>query len=121
MKKSIRCIKCPIGCEIEVEYNSNEIISIEGAQCPRGESYAKKEIKNPERILTSSIKVKNGDLPLVSVRSDEEIPKEKIFELMEEINKVEVESPVNIGDVLISKPLGLECNIIATKTVNKET
>lgn len=120
-KKNITCIVCPIGCNIEVEYDpeTEEISKMEGNTCIRGKDYVRKELFNPERVLTSSIKVKGGKLPLVSIRTDKDIPKEKILSLMEIINQQEVKAPVHIGDVLVSNPLDLNADIIATKSVEK--
>ncbi len=121
-KRDITCIVCPIGCEITVKYDpeKEKIIDMEGATCKRGEKYAKKEVFHPERTLTSSIKVTGGELPLVSIRTDKAIPKEKIFPLMEVVRKEEVKAPVALGDIILSHPLDLDCNIIATKHVKKK-
>ena len=41
----------------------------------------------------------------------------KIFEIMEELDKVTVASPVKVGDVIVEKVCGTEANIIATKNM----
>jgi CxxC motif-containing protein len=64
------------------------------------------------------MKVKNGDKPLVSVKTKNSIPKDKIFQCMEEINRMEVNAPVIAGDVLIKNVAGTGVSIVATKDVN---
>lgn len=69
------------------------------------------------RTLTSSISVKGGHLPLVSVRLDRPVPKDRLFDVMEVIRHTAVTAPVQIGDILISDILGLHSNVIATKNI----
>ncbi|MHA1410254.1 MAG: DUF1667 domain-containing protein [Candidatus Odinarchaeia archaeon] len=123
MKKTITCIVCPIGCDITVEYEKTsagllKVIVIEGNQCPKGERFVIKEIENPERTIASSVKVEGGELPLVSVRTDRPIPKNKIFDVMREINKIILKAPVKRNQIIIKNVLGLDANIIATRTVD---
>jgi CxxC motif-containing protein len=114
---NITCILCPIGCEIRV--NKKELKIIEGAKCKKGIDYSKNEILNPKRIITSSILVKNGDLPLVSVKTNNPIPKDKIFEIINKIKNKTVDAPIQIGEIIIKNILGTNADIIATKSVKK--
>lgn len=115
MIKKMTCISCPLGCQLEVEIN--QTIKVTGNKCRRGEEYAKNEVTNPKRVITSTVKVEGGDRPLVSVKTDKEVPKDKIFEIMQEINKVKLVAPVNIGDIIIKDVLGTGANIVATAKV----
>lgn len=117
MKRKMTCISCPLGCQLEVEIGENIIVS--GNKCKRGEEYAKNEITNPKRIITSTVKVLGGDRPLVSVKTDREVPKSLIFEIMKEINKAEAVAPVEIGDIIIENVLGTGANVVATSKVLK--
>lgn len=118
MKKIFTCIICPNGCEIEVELNNKEIINMEGASCKKGKEYINQELINPQRNIASSVKVIGGDLEIVSVRLNKSIPKDKIFEVMEEIKKVEVQAPVKIGDIIKHNILNLNVDLIATKNID---
>jgi CxxC motif-containing protein len=71
------------------------------------------------RSISSSIMVDNGDFPLVSVKTDSPIPLKNISDVMKEIKAVRIKSPVKMGDIIIEKVTGLDCNIIATRNVNK--
>lgn len=114
MKKSLICVSCPLGCPIEVEIENNEVISVSGNTCKRGDAYARTEITNPVRSLTTSVKVCGGVHPVVPVKSSGPIPKGKMFECMEAINSACIKAPVKIGDVVIENILGLGVDIIAT-------
>lgn len=119
MESEITCIICPIGCEMTIHHKEGIITKIEDHQCKKGIGYAKEELFDPKRTLTTSMIVKDGDLPLVSVKSDRPIPKDKIFDVMDTISEIDVQAPVKIGDVLVDNITGLNANIIATKNVKK--
>lgn len=117
-KKNLICIGCPLGCPLAVTVDGGQV-TVSGNTCPRGDAYARKEISNPTRIVTSSIPVENGALARVSVKTERDIPKGKIFEVMKEIRSRRVAAPVETGQVLIENCAGTGVNIIATKTVNR--
>ncbi|MFX0144001.1 MAG: DUF1667 domain-containing protein [Candidatus Hodarchaeota archaeon] len=112
--KDIRCIICPTGCLVHVENINGELI-IEGHSCKRGEEYAREEFVAPKRILTTTMQVENGFLPLVPVRSDTPILKDRLEETLKEIAKTKITAPIKMGDILIKNILGLEVNIIASR------
>jgi len=112
--KEIRCIVCPTGCLVHVENVNGELV-IEGHSCNRGEEYAREEFIAPKRILTTTMRVENGFLPLIPVRSDKPLPKERLQEALKEIAITEVEAPIKMGEVLIKNVLGLNTNIIASR------
>ena len=60
MKKTLTCIECPIGCEIEVEIHGGKVISLKGNGCPRGKLYAENEVICPRRVVTSTVRAKDG-------------------------------------------------------------
>ena len=111
------CIGCPMGCPLTVEMDGEEIKSIAGNTCPRGDAYARKELTNPTRIVTSTVKVAGGRLAMVSVKTASDIPKGKIFDCVKALKDVEVKAPVHIGDVIVENVANTGVNIIATKDV----
>jgi len=117
---TIRCIVCPTGCEIQVKKNATTgEITFEGYTCKRGLEYAQQEFYEPKRILTTTIRVENGFLPLIPVRTDVPILKDKLKEALEVIAKKKLKAPIEVGDVLIEKILGLDVNVIASRNLNK--
>ena len=91
----LTCISCPLGCPLKVETDSSgKVLKVTGNTCKRGEEYGKKEVTNPTRTVTSTVRLLGGTAPVVSVRTQTDIPKEKIFQCMEEIRKAAAEAPV---------------------------
>ncbi|MBR5225906.1 MAG: DUF1667 domain-containing protein [Clostridia bacterium] len=111
------CIGCPLGCPLTVEMEGNEVKSVSGNTCPRGDAYAKKELTNPTRIVTSTVRVSGGKLAMVSVKTQSDIPKDKIFECVKAPKDVDMVAPVKIGDVVLENVAGTGVNVIATKNV----
>lgn len=111
MKRDLTCIVCPIGCSLTVEFDGDKILSVTGNTCPRGEKYASDECLCPKRTITSTVKCDNGEI--LSVKTDNTIPKDKIFECMEIINNVVAHLPVSVGDVIIEDVFGV--NVVATQ------
>jgi CxxC motif-containing protein len=121
MKKEIICIGCPMGCYLTVDYVGATMRTVSGNRCKVGLKYAKKEVSNPERTLTTTVKVKNGHLPLVSVRTNKPIPKGRIFDAMNLLAKVEVEAPIKIGEPIVQNIFDTGVSVVATKYVLKKT
>ena len=114
---NLMCIGCPLGCPLTVEMEGNEVKSVAGNTCPRGDAYARKELTNPTRIVTSTVRVAGGRLAMVSVKTESDIPKSKIFDCVKALQDVEVKAPVKIGDVIVENVAGTGVNVIATKNV----
>jgi CxxC motif-containing protein len=115
MLKKLTCIECPKGCALLVDIENSRAIKITGHQCPKGETYAVKEIECPVRIITSTVMTKGFDLKLLPVRTDKPIPKSSIFEAIKEIRKIIIQHPVKTGDVISQNFLNLNVNLLATR------
>ena len=118
MTQELTCIRCPMGCHLTVETDGDHI-TVSGNTCPRGEEYGKKEVTAPVRTVTSSVRVDGGTLPLVSVKTASDVPKDKTFDVMAEIRACRVNAPVHIGDVLIENAAGTGAAIVATRSVDR--
>ncbi len=108
------CILCPVSCTLKVTITSGEI-KVEGNECERGIEYAKQEVTNPLRPVMSVVKVKNGDMPTVSVITKDLVPKICIPEVMKATANIEVEAPIEIGQVIVENICGT--SLIATRKV----
>ena len=115
--RTLTWISCPMGCPLTVEMDGDEIISVTGNTCKRGDVYARKEVTAPTRIVTSTVKVTNGSADMVSVKTKTDIPKDKIFDCVKCLKGVSVEAPIHIGDVIIPNAAGTGVDIVATKDV----
>ncbi|MFA9377651.1 MAG: DUF1667 domain-containing protein [Lachnotalea sp.] len=119
--RELICIGCPIGCMINVELEDGTVKGITGYTCPRGEQYARKEVTNPTRLVTSTVRVLNGNYPVVSVKTSSDIPKGKIMECIDELENVTVTAPIHIGDILVANVADTNCDVIATKQIKAIT
>ena len=105
MIKTITCILCPKGCSVTLDTERPEE-TVAGFSCPQGREYALSELLHPMRTISSTVKIAGGLHPRLPVKTNGDIPKEKIFEVMKEIDKISVKSPVKCGDVLLPDVLG---------------
>ena len=112
--KELTCIVCPRGCRLKVD----DQMEVTGNACPRGKIYAINELTNPTRTITSSIRVSNRRYTLVSVKTSNPVPKDKIFAIMKEIDTLSVQAPTKIGQVVKANILGLDSDIIITKNID---
>ena len=112
--REIVCIGCPMGCTLNVTVRDNQVAKVRGNVCARGVRYAKDEVLNPKRMVTSLIAVPGRQEPL-SVRTARPVPKQLIFDCLREIRTAQVKLPVTIGDVIIKNVLGTQVDIIATR------
>lgn len=106
-----------MGCPLTVKIENGNVIAVTGNTCPRGEAYARKEVTSPTRIVTSTVKVEGGALKVVSVKTEKDIPKNKIFHCIEALKGVIIKAPVHIGDVIVENVADTGVNMIATKNV----
>ncbi|MCI8326780.1 MAG: DUF1667 domain-containing protein [Lachnospiraceae bacterium] len=113
--RELTCIGCPLGCQITVMMDQGEIKEVTGNTCPRGEEYARKEVLAPTRIVTSTVRLEGGDIAAIPVKTKQDIPKSKIFDVMDELKDVVVKVPVHIGDVVLEDVAGTGVPVIATK------
>ena len=116
-RRELICIGCPMGCPLTVELENGEIQTIPGYTCRKGEIYARKEVTNPTRIVTSTVRVEGGRADMVSVKTREDIPKDKIFQCVKALKGVTVKAPIHIGDVVVADVAGTGVDIVATKEV----
>jgi len=117
MKKEFICIVCPNSCCITAEYNEQEIKHIKGAQCKKGEEFIKNEIKNPLRTFVGSVKCRNGDYQLVSVKTNKQIPKKYMKQVAQKTHQIRVKAPVEIGQIIVTNILGLDADLVATRKI----
>lgn len=118
--RELTCINCPMGCRITVKLDGDNILSVEGNTCKRGDTYARTEVTAPVRTVTTTIKVINGVQDRISCKTKSPVPKDKMFKVMEAINKATCEAPVKIGDILIENAANTGILVVATKDVEKK-
>lgn len=116
-RKELICIGCPMGCPLTVTLADGAVCQVEGNTCPRGDAYARKELTNPTRIVTTTVRVQGGRLPVVSVKTAADIPKSSVLACVRALRSVTVQAPVAIGQVVLPDAAGTGVPVIATKSV----
>ncbi len=118
-KKEMICIVCPVGCHMEVvkDGKTEEGYAVSGNQCLRGKVYGIKEMTNPTRVLTTTVKITEGSLPRLPVTTKGAIPKELLMAAMEVINKAEVAAPAKVGQVIVKNLLDTGVDVVATRSM----
>ena len=116
-KRELVCIGCPLGCMITVTCKDGQILTVSGNTCKKGDQYARNEVTNPERMVTTTVRLADRPHETVSVKSERSIPKEKIFDFVKALKMVEVKAPVHISDVILSDVAGT--GVAAVATVNR--
>lgn len=114
MIRELICISCPMGCHLKVNVENK---TVEGNICKRGEVYGINEVTNPVRMVTSTVKIVNGEVPVISVKTSKPVSKKLNFEIMELLKQVKIEAPVRIGDIIIKNILDTGADIVATRNV----
>lgn len=117
--RELTCIGCPIGCNLTVTIGDNGDITVTGNTCPKGAEYAKNEVTNPRRTVTSTVQVNNGKT--LSVKTKEDIPKDKIMDCVLALKNVVAKAPVHIGDVVLHNVAGTGIDVVATKEIGRDT
>lgn len=110
--KELICITCPRGCHLQVDEVTFEV---KGNSCPRGAIYGANELRNPQRVITSTVKIKGASMNRLPVRTSKAISKAKMMEVMKLLDEVEVTSPVHRGDVILENILDTDVNIVACR------
>ena len=116
--KKITCICCPLGCNINVIINGDDY-QVVGEQCKRGKEYALQEVKDPRRVLTTTVKINFGTQKMLPVKSQIEIPKNLLYECVKILSKIVVEAPIKCGDVILKNIHNTGIDIIATRSMER--
>mgnify|MGYP003262588912 CR=1 FL=1 len=119
-KHEMICICCPRGCYLTVTSEDGDIKEITGNRCRRGETYAKEELISPVRVVTTTVRLNGGKVPMLPVKTSKAIPKPLIFDCIDTMRDISVSTPVSIGDVIIPNVLGTGADIIATRSIGKK-
>ena len=114
--RELICINCPLGCHLSVTLEDGEVVRVEGNTCKRGEVYGRKEVTNPTRMVTTSVPVVgSASERMLSVKTATDIPKEKIFDVMDALKGVKAQAPIHIGDVVLADVCHTGVDIVATR------
>jgi len=111
--KQITCITCPVGCRITIQTVEGKYL-FTGDKCNKGSQFALNELTAPMRSLTTTVRTIFPDMPVLSVRTNGEVPKEKVMQIMHNLSKVMITRRTGIGEIIVNNILETGCDIIAT-------
>ena len=116
----LTCIGCPLGCPVTVTLENGRVTAVAGNTCPRGEAYARKEVTNPTRIVTTTVRVAGArsGAPTVPCKTRADVPKGRMFDVVRALRAVTVCAPVRIGDVVLADAAGTGVDVVATRDVD---
>jgi CxxC motif-containing protein len=115
---AIQCIGCPIGCGGEVTVEDGKVVQLDGFTCNKGIAYASEEVVSPKRMVTTTVRISGGGLPLLPVVSATPVPKERIFDCIRLLRSVSVTAPVAEGEVIVADALGLGVDFRAAREIS---
>ena len=119
-EKTIVCLVCPLACHIKLILDEKgNVEKIVGARCSKGEEYALKEYRSPERVLTATVRTNKASHPLLSVRTNRPIPKKLLRQCMSLLAEVKVDGPVKMGEVILHNILNTGVDVIATQEIRE--
>ena len=113
--KKMYCITCPLGCQLTV-IGSGFDMHVEGNKCDKGRDFAKGEMSNPSRTLTTTVRTKFPGIPVISVRTAGEIPRDKLMSAMRELSEVVIEEELACGDTVIENVSKTGVSVIVTSS-----
>ncbi len=115
--QNIICIRCPMGCELEVVQDSRGVVRIAGSTCKLGREYAAAELRDPRRIVTTTVRVKGGEHRLVPVWTGGPVPRDRVMEVVEILRELELQAPVKVHDIVVRNILGLGVDVESSGSV----
>ncbi|OGO05844.1 MAG: hypothetical protein A2Y73_07265 [Chloroflexi bacterium RBG_13_56_8] len=113
------CITCPVGCAIDALVEGDELLEIKGHACNRGIAFIREELSAPKRMLTTTVRVEKGELPLVPVRSAEALPKEALLKVASLLRRVVLEAPISEHQLVMGDVLHTGVDIITSRAVSR--
>lgn len=115
---TLTCIRCPKGCQVTVTLAGGEVTAVAGNGCPRGDAYARKEVTDPTRVVTTVVPVSGSSVArMVSVKTAGDVPKAKVLDVVRALSGVSTAASVHIGDVVLADVCGTGVDVVATKDV----
>ena len=118
-KKHFTCVICPLGCEIDVELQGGNVVSMGGNKCQKGKEFVLQELEEPMRILTTTVPIKGAKWAMLPVRTDKAIPKRLLFKVIEQLADIELQAPIKMYDVILKNTAGTGANIVATRNMKR--
>ena len=121
IKKNLTCISCPMSCQLELTIDHGEILQITGNECKNGETYARQEFTNPQRVVTTTVTCRSGLWPRLPVKTFAAVPKDKVDHVVRALHGIEVEAPIQLGQVILENVAKTGIAVIATRSLPQQS
>jgi CxxC motif-containing protein len=118
-KHDFVCINCPLSCSLELIEENGKVLEVSGNECKVGKKYAEEEFKDPRRMVTTTVRVKDGMLPLLPVVSESPIPKNKVREAVKVLSDLVLDAPIEDRQVIYEDILGTGINVISSRKLDR--
>ena len=115
--RDLICVVCPVGCSIRAKMQDGQVVEIEGQACNRGRAFVEEELTAPKRVLTTTVQVSNGRLPLAPVRSTAALPKELLLDVAAYLRTIVLEAPIAQHQIVAPDVLGTGVDVITTRAI----
>jgi len=105
---------------VDVVLHNGAIESLEGAACRRGRESCIQEVLDPRRMLSTTVRLRHADRPLLPVRTCVPIPRDRIPQAMGQLREIAVEAPVRMGDVVFRDLAGTGIDVVAAESAPRQ-
>ena len=110
------CIGCPLGCRLEVEEDpGGQVVEVRGFSCRKGKVFAEREHTDPRRMLTTTVTIEGGRWARLPVRTLEEIPKDRVWDVVSALRTVKVTAPASMGQIVARDVAGTGVDVVASR------
>ncbi len=113
-QETVICVGCPLGCRVKVSLDKRGATSFKGAECKKGEKLVLKELSNPVRTVTATVRTGDDSFPLLPVRTSRPVSQGLIRQIMKQTVRAGATAPVRAGDVVVKNVSGTGADLIAT-------
>lgn len=111
------CTVCPLGCVLTVKARGTEVRGVSGHRCPRGPVYAAEEISGPKRVVTTTVRLDRGRIPLLPVKTAGPVPRDRGRDVVIAAARITARAPVALGDVVAEDIASTGVALVATRSV----
>ena len=108
------CVVCPWGCLLKTQGDK-----ISGYSCTRGLKHAKRELTDPRRSISGSVRIIGAVNNALPVKTSEPIPKDMLLDAARLLYTVTVHPPIRTGDVIVPNILGTGIDFVASLSMEK--
>ncbi len=110
------CIVCPRGCHLKYQYVDDQLV-VTNNGCKRGPEYLEQELVEPKRMLTTTVTVINGEIPVVPVYASEYVNKEDVPAFIASLKKLELTAPIKCNTEVVTSINGKEVHVYTCRDV----